>query len=160
MRMVSAIASTSRRQASAASRLTWNRLILARAYAGSRVLPDIVLAEHPDDLLPGLESVGQRQDAIICHLTPFGVEPAFPWRAGIDSVMQGVSGIMATTGFPDDEPYGAGSNLADGISAFYAAIGILAAVHHRDVTGIGQSLDLAVRDCVMTYLLLCFPAIS
>ena len=119
---------------------------------------DIVLAEHPDDLLPGLESVGQRQDAIICHLTPFGVEPAFPWRAGIDSVMQGVSGIMATTGFPDDEPYGAGSNLADGISAFYAAIGILAAVHHRDVTGIGQSLDLAVRDCVMTYLLLWLPS--
>ncbi len=118
---------------------------------------DIVLAEHPDDLLPGLESVGQRQDAIICHLTPFGVEPAFPWRAGIDSVMQGVSGIMATTGFPDDEPYGAGSNLADGISALYAAIGILAAVHHRDVTGIGQSLDLAVRDCVMTYLLLWLP---
>ena len=118
---------------------------------------DVLLAGHPDDLHEGLDAAGRREDAIVCHLTPVGVEPAHPWRTGSDGVMQGVSGIMATTGFPDDEPGVAGSNLADGISALYAAIGILAALHHRDVTGTGQSLDLSVRDCVMTYLLLWLP---
>ena len=118
---------------------------------------DIILAGHPDDLPGELGAACRREDAIVCHLTPFGVEPSHPWRTGSDGVMQGVSGIMATTGFPDDEPSAAGSSIADGISALYAAIGILAAVHHRDVTGTGQSLDLSVRDCVMTYLLLWLP---
>ena len=118
---------------------------------------DIILAGHPDDLPEELDAACGREDAIVCNLTPFGVEPAHPWHTGSDDVMQGVSGIMATTGFPDDEPGVAGSNLADGISALYAAIGILAAVHYRDVTGMGQSLDVSVRDCVMTYLLLWLP---
>ena len=118
---------------------------------------DIILAGHPDDLPRDLEAASRRQDAIVCHLTPFGVEPAHPSRTGSDGVMQGVSGIMATTGFPDDEAGVAGSNLADGVSALYAAIGMLAAVHHRDVTGLGQSLDVSVRDCVMTFLLLWLP---
>ena len=118
---------------------------------------DIILAGHPDDLPGELASACRREDAIVCNLTPFGVEPEHSLRAGVDGVMQGVSGIVATTGFPDDEPCVAGSNLADGISALYAAIGVLAAVHHRDVTGLGQSLDLSVRDCVMTYLLLWLP---
>ena len=127
---------------------------LVRRLAGT---VDIVLAGHPGELPAGLEPAFSRDDAIVCYLTPFGREPPCPWRAGIDSVMQGVSGIMATTGFPDDEPYRAGSNMADSISALYAAVGILAALRHRDVTGLGQSLDIAVRDCVMTYLLLWLP---
>ena len=118
---------------------------------------DIVLTGHPEDAPQELEGAADRDDAIVCRLTPLGLEPAPPWRAGIDGVMQGVAGIMATTGFADEEQRRAGSNLADGVAALYAAIGILAALHHRDVTGAGQSLDLAVRDCVMTYLLLWLP---
>ena len=118
---------------------------------------DIVLTGHPEDAPRDLEDAADRDDAIVCRLTPLGLEPAPPWHAGIDGVMQGVAGIMATTGFADDEPRRAGSNLADGVAALYAAIGILAALHHRDATGAGQSLDLAVRDCLMTYLLLWLP---
>jgi crotonobetainyl-CoA:carnitine CoA-transferase CaiB-like acyl-CoA transferase len=58
-------------------------------------------------------------------------------------IVQAVSGLTFTAGLPDAEPSGWGFSYMDHGSAFYMAIAILAAVHHRERTGIGQHVDLA-----------------
>ena len=58
-------------------------------------------------------------------------------------IVQAVSGLTFTAGLPDAEPAGWGFSYMDHGSAFYMAVAILAAVHHRDRTGVGQHVDLA-----------------
>jgi crotonobetainyl-CoA:carnitine CoA-transferase CaiB-like acyl-CoA transferase len=72
-------------------------------------------------------------------------------HSGYDLVFQAMSGLMSVTGVPDGEP-GAGAQRAgypvsDMTAGFYATIGVLAALHHRDtVSGAGQYIDLALLD--------------
>jgi crotonobetainyl-CoA:carnitine CoA-transferase CaiB-like acyl-CoA transferase len=58
-------------------------------------------------------------------------------------IVQAVSGLTFTSGLPDTEPAGWGYSYMDHGSAFYMTIAILAALHHRERTGIGQHVDLA-----------------
>jgi len=119
---------------------------------------DIVIVGDPNEVSDVLEKAKRQPHTINCHLTPFGLHPLDGSHASSDGVMQAVSGIMATTGFPDGPAYRAGCNLADSVAALYAAIGVLAALHDRDITGSGQNLDISICDCLMTYLLLWLPS--
>ncbi len=58
-------------------------------------------------------------------------------------IVQALSGLTFTAGLPDTEPSGWGFSYMDHISAFYMTIAILAALHHRERTGVGQQVDLA-----------------
>jgi benzylsuccinate CoA-transferase BbsF subunit len=58
-------------------------------------------------------------------------------------VVQAMSGLTFTSGLPDEEPAGWGFSYMDHIGAYYMALGILAALHHRERTGEGQWVDLA-----------------
>jgi crotonobetainyl-CoA:carnitine CoA-transferase CaiB-like acyl-CoA transferase len=65
-------------------------------------------------------------------------------KGGFDLIAQGVSGIMSVTGEPGRPPAKAGIPLTDLGAALFAATGILAAVHHRARTGIGQYIDTSL----------------
>ena len=65
-------------------------------------------------------------------------------KGGFDLIAQGVSGIMSVTGEPGRPPVKAGIPLTDLGAALFAATGILAALHHRTVTGIGQYIDTSL----------------
>ena len=58
-------------------------------------------------------------------------------------IVQAVSGLTFTAGLPDTEPAGWGFSYMDHGSAFYMTAAILAALHHRERTGVGQHVDLA-----------------
>lgn len=58
-------------------------------------------------------------------------------------IVQAVSGLTFTAGLPDTEPAGWGFSYMDHGSAFYMTVAILAALHHRERTGVGQHVDLA-----------------
>jgi benzylsuccinate CoA-transferase BbsF subunit len=58
-------------------------------------------------------------------------------------IVQALSGLTGTAGLPDKEPSGWGFSFMDHVSAFYMTIAILAALHHRERTGLGQYVDLA-----------------
>ncbi len=58
---------------------------------------------------------------------------------GYDLMVQAISGLMSLTGAPDGPPYRAGISVFDVMAGNHAAIGILAALRHRDATGRGSS---------------------
>jgi crotonobetainyl-CoA:carnitine CoA-transferase CaiB-like acyl-CoA transferase len=58
-------------------------------------------------------------------------------------IVQAVSGLTFTSGLPDREPAGWGFSYMDHAAAYFMAIAILAALHHRAMTGEGQFVDLA-----------------
>ena len=75
---------------------------------------------------------------------------------GYDFMIQGMGGLMSITGERDDMPGGgpqrAGVPIADIITGMYATIAICAALAHRDETGKGQHLDLALLDSQVAFL--------
>ncbi|MFN3884863.1 MAG: CaiB/BaiF CoA transferase family protein [Rhodocyclaceae bacterium] len=87
---------------------------------------------------------------IYCSITGFGQTGPYAARAGYDFLIQGMGGLMSLTGRADGEdgagPQKVGVALTDILTGLYATIGILAALHHRDKSGEGQYLDLALLD--------------
>jgi benzylsuccinate CoA-transferase BbsF subunit len=61
-------------------------------------------------------------------------------------LVQAVSGLTFTSGLPDQPPAGWGYSYMDHTGGYYMAIAILAAIHHRNVTGEGQWVDLACTE--------------
>ena len=65
-------------------------------------------------------------------------------KGGFDLIAQGVSGIMSVTGEAGRPPVKAGIPLTDLGAALFAATGVLAALHHRTATGVGQYIDTSL----------------
>jgi crotonobetainyl-CoA:carnitine CoA-transferase CaiB-like acyl-CoA transferase len=93
---------------------------------------------------------------IYCSITGFGQTGPYASRAGYDFMIQGMGGLMSITGERDDLPGGgpqkAGVAVADLMTGMYSAVGILAALHERDRSGLGQHLDMALLDCQVAML--------
>ncbi|MBI4031202.1 MAG: CoA transferase [Proteobacteria bacterium] len=96
------------------------------------------------------ESVhGRHPHIVYCSITGFGQTGPLADEPGYDFVAQAMGGLMAATGAPGGEPIKAGVALSDVMTGLYAATGILAALRHRDETGKGQMVDLALTDCTL-----------
>ena len=93
---------------------------------------------------------------IYCSVTGFGQTGPYRERPGYDFMIQGMGGMMSVTGEPDDAPGGgpqrAGVPIADIITGMYASIAICAALAHRERSGKGQHLDLALLDSQIALL--------
>jgi crotonobetainyl-CoA:carnitine CoA-transferase CaiB-like acyl-CoA transferase len=93
---------------------------------------------------------------IYCSITGFGQTGPYRQRAGYDYLIQGMGGLMSVTGEADGQPGGgpqrAGLPLADILSGMYAALGIVAALRHRDAGHGGQHLDIAMLDVQVAVL--------
>ncbi|HEY8478540.1 MAG TPA: CoA transferase [Spirillospora sp.] len=71
---------------------------------------------------------------------------------GYDLMVQAISGLMSLTGDPDGPPYRAGISVFDVMAGNHAAIGILAALRHRDLTGEGQLVEVNLLSSALTGL--------
>jgi crotonobetainyl-CoA:carnitine CoA-transferase CaiB-like acyl-CoA transferase len=100
---------------------------------------------------------------VYCSITGFGQTGPYAGRSGYDYLMQAMGGVMSVTGHADGEP-GAGPvrvgiPLADIFAGCNAAMGIVAALRHRDATGgEGQHLDVALFDSQLASMLNPFVA--
>ena len=87
---------------------------------------------------------------IYCSITGFGQTGPYRQRAGYDFLIQGMGGLMSLTGEADDKPGGGpmkvGVAVVDIFTGMYASTAVLAAVAHRERTGEGQYIDLALLD--------------
>ena len=98
---------------------------------------------------------------VYCSITGFGQTGPYRERAGYDYAAQGIGGLMSVTGpsraeIADDAPGGGpqkvGVAVADLFTGMYASTAILAALRHRDRTGVGQSIDMALLDTQVAML--------
>jgi crotonobetainyl-CoA:carnitine CoA-transferase CaiB-like acyl-CoA transferase len=86
---------------------------------------------------------------IYCSITGFGQTGPYAHRAGYDFIIQGMSGLMSITGEADGLPQKHGMAITDIFTGIYATTAILAAVHQRGQTGMGQHIDMALLDCAV-----------
>ena len=93
---------------------------------------------------------------IYCSITGFGQTGPYQHRAGYDFILQGMGGFMSITGEADHLPGGgpqkAGVAIVDLFTGMYASSAILAAVIHRDRSGEGQYIDMALLDTQVAML--------
>jgi crotonobetainyl-CoA:carnitine CoA-transferase CaiB-like acyl-CoA transferase len=86
---------------------------------------------------------------IYCSITGFGQTGPYAHRAGYDFIIQGISGLMSITGEPDRQPQKHGVAITDIFTGVYSTTAILAAVHQRHTSGVGQHIDMALLDCAV-----------
>lgn len=93
---------------------------------------------------------------VYCSISGFGQTGPYRGRAGYDFLVQGLGGLMSITGEPDGVPGGGpvkvGVAIADILTGMYAATAALAALAHRERTGLGQRVDLALLDVQVAML--------
>lgn len=98
---------------------------------------------------------------VYCSITGFGQTGPYRDRAGYDYAIQGMGGLMSVTGPSRAEiadnasgggPQKVGVAVADLFTGMYAATAILAALRHRDLTGAGQAVDMALLDTQVAML--------
>ena len=97
-----------------------------------------------------------KPDLIYCSITGFGQTGPYAARAGYDFIVQGMGGFMSLTGERDDLPGGgpqkAGVAISDLMTGMYSTVAVLAALAHRDRTGEGQYIDMALLDVQVAML--------
>jgi crotonobetainyl-CoA:carnitine CoA-transferase CaiB-like acyl-CoA transferase len=97
-----------------------------------------------------------KPDLVYCSVTGFGQTGPYAQRAGYDFIVQGLGGFMSITGERDGEPGGgpqkAGVAIADLMTGMYATVAVLTALAHRDRTGVGQYIDMALLDVQVAML--------
>jgi crotonobetainyl-CoA:carnitine CoA-transferase CaiB-like acyl-CoA transferase len=121
---------------------------IRRLAAGS----DVLIENFRPGLLAKLGlALGDLRDGtpglVTCSLTAFNEDvPLAARRPGYDNMAQALSGLMSVTGHPGGEPVKAGVAVLDVITGLQAAIGILAALHERERTGLGRHVSVSLFD--------------
>ncbi len=82
----------------------------------------------------------------------FGQTGPYAQQGAYDMIIQGMGGIISITGEPDGPPVRVGTSISDITAALFTTIGILSALHHRNQTGKGQFVDVAMLDSLVAVL--------
>ena len=99
------------------------------------------------------DTVKQRNPGIIyASISGFGTAPEGASLPGYDLVVQAISGLMSLTGDPEGPAYRAGISVFDVMAGLHAAIGILAALNHRNRSGEGQHVELSLMASALSGL--------
>ncbi len=99
---------------------------------------ETLAAEHPSLIYAACSGFGQTG--------PFSEQGAY------DMIIQGMGGIISITGEPNGPPVRVGTSISDITSALFTTIGIMSALHHRNKTGKGQLVDVAMLDSLVAVL--------
>ncbi|MDF1554582.1 MAG: CoA transferase [Deferrisomatales bacterium] len=86
---------------------------------------------------------------ILVSITGFGLDGPYRDFQASDLVVQALTGLMYTIGFPEDPPVAIGASQTYHMAGAHAAIGALMALYHREATGAGQWVDVPVEGACM-----------
>jgi formyl-CoA transferase len=101
----------------------------------------------------GYEDVKKINPGVIyCSITGFGQHGPYKDKPGYDFMIQGMGGVMSFTGAPDGPPMKVGVAIVDITAGLFASSAILAALRHREKTGVGQFIDIALLDSTVAWL--------
>jgi crotonobetainyl-CoA:carnitine CoA-transferase CaiB-like acyl-CoA transferase len=93
-----------------------------------------------------------KEDIILVSISGFGQDGPYARLAAFDPVVEGMSGVMEVTGYPENPPVRMGVAGGDLVSALYMVIGMQAALRYREQTGKGQAVDISMMDSLFSFL--------
>jgi CoA:oxalate CoA-transferase len=106
-----------------------------------------------DRLGIGYETLKARNPRIIFASTSgFGQTGPYRDRPALDIIVQAMGGVMSITGEQGGRPVRPGVSYGDIVAGLYTAVGILAALHERERSGLGQAIDISMLDCQVSVL--------
>ena len=116
---------------------------------------DVVIENYKpgtmDKLGIGYEALKEiNPQLIFASISGFGQYGPYKERPGYDIIGQAMGGLMSVSGWPDSPPTRSGTAMGDILAGLNCCIGILAAMKGREVTGRGQSVDVALVDSVVS----------
>lgn len=101
----------------------------------------------------GYEQLSREDPGLIyCSISGYGRTGPLSHLPGYDFVMQGIGGVMSFTGEADGPPQKVGVAIVDLTAGMFALSAILAALRVRDLTGLGQHIDISLLDCHLAWL--------
>ncbi|OLC55173.1 MAG: formyl-CoA transferase [Acidobacteria bacterium 13_1_40CM_4_69_4] len=95
---------------------------------------------------------GRNPRLIYCAISGFGQSGPYRDRPAFDLILQGMGGVMSTTGEEGGGPVRVGIPIADIAGGMYAAYAIVLALLSRGRTGAGQVLDVSMMDAQISWL--------
>ena len=120
---------------------------------GADVIVENFKAEVKHRLGVDYESVKAVNPAIIyASISGFGQDGPYGERAGVDQIVQGMSGLMSITGEPGSGPWRVGIAISDTSAGMFLGQGILLALLHRERTGEGQWVHTSLLEAMMNKL--------
>ena len=123
------------------------REIARRLAAQSDVLVENFRVGVMDRLGLGYETVGKLNPRLVyCSISSFGPTGPYVNKPGMDLIVQAMGGVMGLTGESGGRPLRVGSPIGDFVGAYQALYGITLALFHRERTGQGQRVDVALLD--------------
>ncbi len=126
--------------------------ILHRLVERSDVLIENFAPGVADRLGVGAETMCRLNPRLVyCSLSGYGQDGPYRDVKAYDLLIQGESGIIATTGYPD-KPAKVSVPISDLASAMYAALGIVLALYQRERTGRGQVIDISMLESIVSWL--------
>jgi crotonobetainyl-CoA:carnitine CoA-transferase CaiB-like acyl-CoA transferase len=101
----------------------------------------------------GYERLARENPRLIyCSISGFGESGPESHRPGYDLIVQGESGVMDLTGFPDGPPVKVGNSIGDLVAGMAAAQGVALALLARERTGKGQKVEIGMLDVMASLL--------
>jgi crotonobetainyl-CoA:carnitine CoA-transferase CaiB-like acyl-CoA transferase len=122
---------------------------------------DVVVENYKADGLKkyrlDYESIKKIHPGIVyCSITGFGQTGPYAHKPGYDLIAQAMAGLMSVTGnppgTPGDDPMKVGVGVSDLFTGLYATVGVLAALRHKERTGEGQHIDVALLDTTIAMM--------
>ncbi|MEW5913994.1 MAG: CoA transferase [Thermodesulfobacteriota bacterium] len=88
----------------------------------------------------------------LLSISGYGQYGPYAERGGLDTVAQGMAGLMAITGPEGGEPMRAGVAVVDYGAALYGLYGVMLALYQREKTGRGQAIDISLLDVAVSFM--------
>ena len=89
---------------------------------------------------------------IMVRISGFGQTGPYKDRPGFGAIGESMGGMRYVTGYPDRAPVRVGISIGDSLAAMFGVIGALSALHHRDGSGKGQVVDVALYEAVFAMM--------
>ena len=127
--------------------------LFMRLAGGADVVVENFKADVKHRLGVDYESVRAVNPAVVyASISGFGQSGPYSGRAGVDQIVQGMSGLMSITGPPDTGPWRVGIAISDTSAGMFLGQGILLALLHRERTGKGQWVHTSLFEAMLNKL--------
>jgi crotonobetainyl-CoA:carnitine CoA-transferase CaiB-like acyl-CoA transferase len=101
----------------------------------------------------GYEALSRENPGLVMvRISGFGQTGPYKERPGFGAIGESMGGMRYITGYPDRAPVRVGISIGDSLAAMFGVIGALSAIHHRQATGRGQVVDVALYEAVFAMM--------